>query len=153
MFLYVFIGLAVVSLFINLVHVKVSKAYWLELSSHPYAQLNQRKINNNEPEPTKAFVESFADEETVSDLDLGSCVTLGILQMQERRPLLRPTQSVPRVTKTTQTNVSVPTKKVVQIEQNMHSGHRVVPEGTGGFVYQGSRSMDDVQRLLYEVYD
>ena len=161
MFLYIYVGLAVVSLFINLIYAKLTRAYWIDLDPrYPYRALpasysstatspteeigrrntaaGRRKGKYIEvgvgcdtvdgepyirraPDPTiassPAYVEAellpetpaphslprkapvaptettdtyetYAEMISTSDLDLGSCVTLGILQMQDRKPLL-----------------------------------------------------------------
>ncbi|CAI5442543.1 unnamed protein product [Caenorhabditis angaria] len=80
-FLYVLIGLAIVSLFINLLHTKFSQAYWMP--GKMYLPLR----NNGGLGRNLATLESF-EELTVSDMPINHMATLGIFQTDDKCPLL-----------------------------------------------------------------
>lgn len=158
MMVYVYAGLAIVSLFIDLVYAKLLLAY------RPAPFIVRRHVlysNENSPPPTRSsFDNESVDRGLDRDVDLGSCVTLGIMRMDGRAhkydTLLRhdPQEGDPAISRSAQTRVTVPTKRTVQLAAVSDDGgysyqHLIVPSSTA---HEDLKSHDDVTTLLVETY-
>ncbi|KAK0392972.1 hypothetical protein QR680_000002 [Steinernema hermaphroditum] len=85
LFVYILIGLTNVSLFVNLIHTKFSRVYWLP--GRMYLPLNNLYRKGFSDCPQASF-ESFQEDAAYSDCTLSHYTTLGILQSEDRCPLL-----------------------------------------------------------------
>ncbi|WKX97840.1 hypothetical protein Q1695_013490 [Nippostrongylus brasiliensis] len=83
LFIYLLVGLAIVSLFINLLHTKFSRAYWLP--GRMYIPLRSNQLNTAH---TLASFDSYEELGVTSDCPLNHITTLGILQTDDKCPLL-----------------------------------------------------------------
>ncbi|PIO70682.1 hypothetical protein TELCIR_07455 [Teladorsagia circumcincta] len=83
LFIYLLIGLSIVSLFINLLHTKFSRAYWLP--GRMYMPLRQNQLGTTN---TIASFDSYEELGISSDCPLNHFATLGILQTDDKCPLL-----------------------------------------------------------------
>ncbi|CEF71316.1 Two pore domain potassium channel, TASK family and Two pore domain potassium channel family and Two pore domain potassium channel domain-containing protein [Strongyloides ratti] len=81
-YIYTIIGLSIVSLFINLIHVKFNKAYWLPAKM--YLPLNG---NNNGIQV--ATMDSFDDDLNLTESPLYHYTTMGIFQTENKCALLQ----------------------------------------------------------------
>lgn len=148
MFLYIYVGLAVVSLFIDLIYAKLLMAY---TPSRSTVMLSVNTIGGPAPYAleridSNGMYDTLTAEDFEGNGDLGSCVTLGILQMNrrlheeeiERKHRLKDTKSV-------QTTVTVPVKRQVLVDRD---GNSLVIVASSV-----ATSSDDVNRLMRETYD
>ncbi|KAK5979797.1 Two pore domain potassium channel TASK family and Two pore domain potassium channel family [Trichostrongylus colubriformis] len=83
LFIYLLMGLSIVSLFINLLHTKFSRAYWLP--GRMYMPLRQNQLGGPH---TVASFDSYEELGISSDCPLNHFATLGILQADDKCPLL-----------------------------------------------------------------
>lgn len=151
MFLYIYVGLAVVSLFIDLIYAKLLLAYTpskstIMLSSNHIIDNIGRAPYALEQVDTNGIYDTLTAEDFEGNGDLGSCVTLGILQMNRRlheQEIQRKTRL--KDTKGVQTTVTVPVKRLVRVD---HEGNSLVllPSSV-------TTSSDDINRLMRETYD
>uniref|UniRef100_A0A914WND0 Potassium channel domain-containing protein n=1 Tax=Plectus sambesii TaxID=2011161 RepID=A0A914WND0_9BILA len=145
LFAYVLVGLAVVSLFINLLHAKFSRAYWL-----PDPMMLPSVDKENNARSPVSNVASFDSDLSMSDANLNHYVTLGVLQAEDRRPLLAALLKERGYRHASvQTTVTLPNQRSLQVVQK-----------DGGFdttaVYLAQptthTSNDDVHKLMTETY-
>jgi hypothetical protein len=135
---YILIGLAIVSLFINLLHTKFSRAYWLPDRLYLHHHRAPSSISN---------VASFDsdNDDLVNDIDLNHYVTLGVIQAEDRRPLLG-------VLRREHARRHVHTQTTVTLQQH---GDTMVMMPKCGFIDEQATmttSRDDVNRLMTETY-
>ncbi|EPB67455.1 Ion channel [Ancylostoma ceylanicum] len=83
LFIYLLIGLSIVSLFINLLHTKFSRAYWLP--GRMYMPLRSHELPATQ---TLASFDSYEEMGVHSDCPINHFTTLGVLQADDKCPLL-----------------------------------------------------------------
>uniref|UniRef100_A0A7I4Y3D0 Potassium channel subfamily K member 1 n=1 Tax=Haemonchus contortus TaxID=6289 RepID=A0A7I4Y3D0_HAECO len=83
LFIYLLIGLSIVSLFINLLHTKFSRAYWLP--GRMYMPLRDNRLGATH---TIASFDSYDELGMSNDCPINHFATLGILQTDDKCPLL-----------------------------------------------------------------
>ncbi|KAL6735623.1 hypothetical protein Aduo_006044 [Ancylostoma duodenale] len=83
LFIYLLIGLSIVSLFINLLHTKFSRAYWLP--GRMYMPLRSHELPATH---TLASFDSYEEMGVHSDCPINHFTTLGVLQADDKCPLL-----------------------------------------------------------------
>uniref|UniRef100_A0A0K0FHT1 Ion_trans_2 domain-containing protein n=1 Tax=Strongyloides venezuelensis TaxID=75913 RepID=A0A0K0FHT1_STRVS len=133
-YFYTIIGLSFVSLFINLIHVKFNKAYWLP--ARMYLPLNG---NNNGIQV--ATMDSFDDDLNLTESPLYHYTTMGIFQTENKCALLQALRYDNALAdESTQTLDDHETKKEVKniTFYNPNTNNK--------------KSNDDVRSLMYETY-
>uniref|UniRef100_A0A915KX37 Abnormal cell migration protein 18-like fibronectin type I domain-containing protein n=1 Tax=Romanomermis culicivorax TaxID=13658 RepID=A0A915KX37_ROMCU len=162
MLAYIYLGLAIVSLFIDFVYAKVLYAYtpadqfYPALSDFPQFPENTDYTtllgNISEENLCGSHVSTGARTLDIDDYEssaaLGSCVTLGVLQMNRRlheEDVSRKRRQ--RDSKYCQTTISVPVRRVVRVDRrNSLKSQTYVASSIA------TSSSDDVNRLIRESY-
>ena len=139
---YTMCGLAIISLFINLLHTKFSKQYWLPGNTYiPLFQRNQVHSAN------LATVESFDEDlhSYAAEPPIYRYTTIGIFQAEDRCPLIREINKDEAVI-----------DAVTQTQPAQSIEYRRPPSPIGGLPLMPhvnqSESHDDVNSLMIETY-
>ncbi|VDO87577.1 unnamed protein product [Heligmosomoides polygyrus] len=139
LFVYLLIGLSIVSLFINLLHTKFSRAYWLP--GRMYMPLRPHQMD---PAHTMASFDSYEEMGFSSDCPLNHFTTLGILQTDDKCPLLGITRrEFAYIDANTQTEKSVP---------HGYQAPPVPPSPSTVLLPYPHTSHEDVNSLIVETY-
>uniref|UniRef100_A0A0N4Z541 Ion_trans_2 domain-containing protein n=1 Tax=Parastrongyloides trichosuri TaxID=131310 RepID=A0A0N4Z541_PARTI len=135
-YLYTLAGLSIVSLFINLIHVKFNKAYWLPAKM--YLPLNG---SNNGIQV--ATMDSFDDDLNLTESPLYHYTTMGIFQTENKCALLQALRFDKAITdESTQT---------LKDHASFNECNRKI-EIYNPNVIENKKSHDDVKSLMNETY-
>ncbi|VDK42609.1 unnamed protein product [Anisakis simplex] len=143
LFAYLLVGLSIVSLFINLMHTKFSRVYWLP--GRLYMRLPTHSSRQTTANIDIASFDSYDDElNNISDCPLNHYVTLGVLQTDDKCPLIGAIRKEHAyIDADTQT---------IPGELPMLQRHRHIPSPDALIIQKPFTSRDDVNDLIVETY-